>query len=241
MRKMLLFTVLLGIVVIGLGWLDRSGFVEEMDLGQNGSRFETRQQKKVHFAEDDLLVLVNRKYVLTENDIPKDLDAANVSFLPASDSEERLLRTEAARALERMFKAAEREGIVLLTHSGYRSYHRQQALYETYVRTRGQSEANLYCDEPGTSEHQTGLAIDIGHAHNGGTIDDTNTATAEGEWVEAHAAEYGFIIRYMKDKEDVTGHVYEPWHLRYVGSDTARSIVKSGVSLEEYLLVEPPA
>jgi D-alanyl-D-alanine carboxypeptidase len=117
--------------------------------------------------------------------------------------------------------------------SGYRSYAKQEQLYNSYVANDGQAAADTYSARPGFSEHQTGLAVDIGE---GGSCDlETcfeNTASAK--WVAANAYKYGFIVRYMKGKEASTGYQYEPWHLRYLGVSEATSVYNSGKTLEEY-------
>lgn len=116
--------------------------------------------------------------------------------------------------------------------SGYRSYTTQQNLYNNYVATYGQEEADTFSAKPGTSEHQTGLAMDVGW------IDDAYGETASGKWLAANCHKYGFIIRYPKGKEDITGYKYEPWHIRYLGVDIATDVYQSGLCLEEYLGVQ---
>ena len=116
--------------------------------------------------------------------------------------------------------------------SGYRSYTTQQNLYNNYVATYGQEEADTFSAKPGTSEHQTGLAMDVGW------IDDAYGETASGKWLAENCHKYGFIIRYPKGKEDITGYKYEPWHIRYLGVDIATDVYQSGLCLEEYLGVQ---
>lgn len=116
--------------------------------------------------------------------------------------------------------------------SGYRSYTTQQNLYNNYVATYGQEEADTFSARPGTSEHQTGLAMDVGW------IDDAYGDTASGKWLAENCHKYGFIIRYPKGKEHITGYKYEPWHIRYLGVDIATDVYQSGLCLEEYLGVQ---
>ncbi|MBO5477436.1 MAG: D-alanyl-D-alanine carboxypeptidase family protein [Clostridia bacterium] len=116
--------------------------------------------------------------------------------------------------------------------SGYRSYATQESLYNNYVATYGQEEADTFSAKPGTSEHQTGLAMDVGW------IDDAYGETASGKWLAENCHKYGFIIRYPKGKEDITGYKYEPWHIRYLGVDIATDVYQSGLCLEEYLGVQ---
>lgn len=115
--------------------------------------------------------------------------------------------------------------------SGYRSYDYQAQLYQSYVNRDGQAKADTYSARPGYSEHQTGLAFDVGQ------LDYGYGDTPEGKWLYEHAHEYGFIIRYQKGKEQITGYTYEPWHIRYVGVKAASEIYQKGITLEEYLNV----
>lgn len=138
------------------------------------------------------------------------------------------LADEVKEAFEVMKKAAAKEGLNLYISSGYRSYTRQQTLYNNYVNKDGKEQADTYSARAGYSEHQSGLCFDLN------TIDDSFAYTAESKWLEKHAQEYGFIIRYPKGKEDKTGYQYEPWHLRYLGVELATKVYESGLCLEEY-------
>lgn len=144
------------------------------------------------------------------------------------------LTTQTKNAFAEMKKAAAAEGIELRISSGYRSYSYQRDLYNGYLRRPGQSQAYVetYSARPGHSEHQTGLAIDVNNASM------SFLGTPEQKWLEAHCVEYGFIIRYPQGKEDITGYQYEPWHIRYLGKETARKVYESGLCLEEYLGVD---
>lgn len=128
--------------------------------------------------------------------------------------------------------AAAKEGLNIYMSSGYRSYSYQSLIYNNYVSWYGQIMADTFSARPGHSEHQTGLAIDVN------TIDDSFANTPEAIWLENHAHEYGFIVRYPKGKENITGYKYEPWHIRYLGVETATAVYKSGLSLEEYLGID---
>lgn len=120
-------------------------------------------------------------------------------------------------------------GLNLYISSGYRSYDYQAGLYQRYVDRSGKAEADRYSARPGHSEHQTGLAFDLN------TISDEFKDTDEGKWVSENCHKYGFIVRYPEDKESLTGYMYEPWHIRYLGTDTATAVYESGLCLEEYL------
>lgn len=138
------------------------------------------------------------------------------------------LTDECAAAFAKMQAAAGAEDVILYEASGFRSYETQEGLYDSYVARDGQEAADRYSARPGSSEHQTGLAIDLND------VSDTFGETPEGQWVAAHAAEYGFILRYPEGKEDATGYMYEPWHIRYVGEEFAQRLTDSGLCLEEY-------
>ncbi|MFF0902599.1 UNVERIFIED_CONTAM: M15 family metallopeptidase [Kocuria sp. CPCC 205316] len=134
------------------------------------------------------------------------------------------LRTEAAKAYQRMAKAAEADRVNLVAVSGYRSYAHQASLYDSYVAQYGQATADTIAARPGYSEHQLGLAMDVANADGTCALQDCFDETPVGAWVAEHAWEYGFIIRYPENEQDVTGYAYEPWHLRYVGTDLAEEM-----------------
>ena len=138
------------------------------------------------------------------------------------------LTDECAAAFAKMQAAAGAADVILYEASGFRSYETQEGLYDSYVARDGQEAADRYSARPGSSEHQTGLAIDLND------VSDTFGETPEGQWVAEHCAEYGFILRYPEGKEDKTGYMYEPWHIRYVGEEFAQRLTDSGLCLEEY-------
>ncbi|GAA0122960.1 MAG: M15 family metallopeptidase [Clostridium argentinense] len=180
---------------------------------------------------DDILVLVNREHSLGKNYEPSDLMKPDVRFFSNMTREEKLMRREAGEALEELFKAAENDGINLYALSGYRSYKTQKKTYEERVERQGQQLADSFVARPGYSEHNTGLSMDI-------TNKDFSTSfetTAEGIWLKDNCYKFGFIIRYPKGKEDITGYSYEPWHIRYVGKVVAETISTQNITLEEYL------
>lgn len=182
----------------------------------------------------DIAVLVNKTNKLPEDYKPQDLVEPNVPFIFKEKSEKRTIRQEAATALEELFEAAEKDGLPLAGVSGYRSHATQRSLYTNYVKRDGEAAANKYSAKPGHSEHETGLAIDVTGSNGKCPAQDCFGATREAKWLEEHAPEYGFIIRYPKGKQSITGYQYEPWHLRYVGKDAAQEIAKQNITLEEY-------
>lgn len=122
------------------------------------------------------------------------------------------------------------QGVSLKIISGFRSYQTQATLYNRYVAKDGQAQADRYSARPGHSEHQSGLAADIN------SVEQTFEKTGEGVWLNNNCYKYGFIIRYPKGKENITGYIYEPWHIRYVGKDLAAELYNNGdwITLEEY-------
>ena len=138
------------------------------------------------------------------------------------------VKKEAAEALAEMQNASAAEGLSLYIVSGYRSYYTQKTVYSGWVDRDGTEKADTYSSRAGHSDHQTGYTFDLN------SLDQSFADTREGIWLAEHCAEFGFIIRYPKDKEMYTGYVYEPWHVRYIGKEKAKIITESGLSLEEY-------
>ena len=134
----------------------------------------------------------------------------------------------------KMQSDAASEGINLNVISGFRSYNRQNSIYNNYVARDGKDQADTYSARPGHSEHQTGLAADIN------SLSQSWENTNEGKWLNNNCAKYGFIIRYVKGKEDITGYIFEPWHIRYVGVELATKLYNNGdwITLEEYLGID---
>ncbi|MFQ4150011.1 M15 family metallopeptidase [Arthrobacter sp. LAPM80] len=192
-------------------------------------------------APNSPLVLVNKRHPLTPaNYAPSDLVTPNVL---SGSTEPALLRAEAGAAAERMFAAAAARGVHITVKSGYRSYDTQASVYNGYVAGKGVDAADSTSARPGFSEHQTGLALDIGDAGADTACDFTTcfAGTAAAQWVDTHGAEYGFVVRYIPGEEDVTGYVAEPWHLRYLGVAVAQDMQLRGIHSYEGYLGLPPA
>ena len=148
------------------------------------------------------------------------------------------MRPEAAKALEELFAGALEDDIILYATSGFRSYSTQKAIYDRKRAGSNDRTANASVAKPGQSEHQTGLAMDVeGHSSLGSGLVEDFGETVEGQWLAKHCHEYGFIIRYPKGKTDITGYIYEPWHIRYVGKEAAAEIAALDVTFEEYILL----
>ncbi|PID32430.1 D-alanyl-D-alanine carboxypeptidase [Candidatus Saccharibacteria bacterium] len=173
---------------------------------------------------DSIWVVVNKQRPLPGDYEPEQL-------VPLGGQQ---MRSDAAKAIERLTEAAAQEGLSLKYISGYRSYSYQKQLYDAYAEKDGQAQADSYSARPGHSEHQTGLVMDIGNTDGECDLDICFGETAGGTWVRDHAHEYGFIIRYLEGKTDITGYQYEPWHLRYVGIELAREIHARQTTMEEY-------
>ncbi|MCJ8006595.1 D-alanyl-D-alanine carboxypeptidase family protein [Lederbergia wuyishanensis] len=184
---------------------------------------------------DNVLALVNKEFALPGTYIPEDLVKPNVQFsFGEQDIEKSYLRKEAAVALEKMFAAAENSNIYLFAVSGYRSYNRQVAILNNEIERVGKDQAMQAVAIPGKSEHQTGLAMDISSESVQYLLTDNFGETKEGKWLKENAHHFGFILRYPKDKEGITGYQFEPWHFRYVGEKNAQIMYKNNWTLEEF-------
>jgi D-alanyl-D-alanine carboxypeptidase len=182
---------------------------------------------------DSLFVLTNKLNHLPEDYTPETLRVPEIRFSFSEYNEKKNQRVEPALALEAMFADAEAEFHYLFAVSGYRSYKRQNTIYNYKAETRGVDEADKVSARPGHSEHQTGLAMDITSEAVGFGLEYAFGDTTEGIWVAENAHNYGFIIRYPETKVDITGYNYEPWHLRYIGEDLASYIYENQLTLEE--------
>lgn len=185
---------------------------------------------------DSYLVLVNKNNVLESSYVPKDLVVPNITSVNYTIDAELMLRQTAAEMIEQLFQAAlDEDGLILLALSGYRSYEYQKKIYEGYVETYGQYNADRFSARPGHSEHQTGLAIDVTSESADKKLIPEFGNTKEGIWIQENAHRFGFIIRYPLDREKDTGYTYEPWHLRYVGKVVAAEMFEKKMILEDYL------
>lgn len=186
---------------------------------------------------DSFWVIVNKQQPLTpKNYVPPDLVTPKVKLRSNITDEESKLRYAAAQALQTMAAAAQKAGLELSLESGYRSYNLQQKLHDSYVALQGDETANSYSALPGYSEHQTGLAVDVGGAYNPAcNVQPCFETTPEAAWLAANADKFGFIVRYPKGQQQTTGYAYEPWHLRYVGIYLAHQLkIKNITVLEDY-------
>lgn len=179
------------------------------------------------------LTLVNRQVLLGQDYEPHNLVPLGEL---RSVSGPHALRKEAALALKELFNAAEEAGFQLYIKSSYRNYGTQSTMYHNRVEKYGKDDGVVAY--PGSSDHQTGLGVDVLNlewANQDGMRPEFGN-TKEAQWMEAHCAEFGFIIRYLPEKQEITGIIYEPWHLRYVGRDVAGYMMENRLSLEEFAL-----
>lgn len=180
----------------------------------------------VESSPESLRCLVNKMRPFAQKDwAPSDL----------VDFEGQQLRAEAAQAARTMMDAAKAEGVTLTVSSAYRSYAVQQQTYQHWVSVNGQKVADQLSARPGYSEHQTGLAIDFSSPE-GCRLEECYEDTRAGRWLAKNAQNYGFILRFPKGQQAVTGYLFEPWHYRYLGKDlTARYVASGTNTLEEFL------
>lgn len=176
------------------------------------------------------LTIASKEELLASDFEPRNLVDVKLKAVVADPQ----LRKEAALALEAMFAAAERAGYTLYVKSAYRSYQTQNTMYQNRIdKLRKDDGVVAY---PGSSDHQTGLGVDILNyewtRREGMTpaFGDTD----EAKWMASACADFGYILRYIKNKEDITGIIYEPWHFRYVGEPVARYMMEKGLTLEEF-------
>ncbi|MGN6695277.1 MAG: M15 family metallopeptidase [Aquihabitans sp.] len=183
----------------------------------------------------DLLVLVDRERNLPVGWAPTGMVAPALAWATTDAVERRLLRPEAAQALDQLGRAAARDGVPIIGISAFRSQESQQQVFDRYVRTDGEAAARTFSAQPGHSEHQTGLAVDVTSADGACPTEPCFGATPQAAWLAQHAPEFGFIVRYPAGKELVTTYEAEPWHLRYVGVGPAEAMQRGGLTLDEYL------
>lgn len=176
------------------------------------------------------LTLVNQDNVLESSFVPYNLQRLKLRGTNRFHE----LRKEAADALTALFAAAEEAGHELYVKSSYRSYQTQNTMYANRLEKYGKDDGVVA--KPGTSDHQTGLGVDVLNKEwiNKEGMTPAFGETAEARWMEAHCADFGFIIRYLPEKQEITKIIYEPWHLRYVGVEVAKYIMDNRLSLEEF-------
>ena len=185
-------------------------------------------------------ILVNKNNHLDKSYIPTDLvetDQNENNFHHFIDASKKpLIRLFVLKEFNKMRRDAHKDNIDFIIDSGYRSYEYQEKIWNTSLKKFGLDKTKKQVALPGTSEHQTGLAIDIAYYQDGLYSDDVKSSDKEVKWLQNNSYKYGFILRYPKDKEKITGYNYEPWHYRYVGKDIASICYKNNLTLEEYYI-----
>ena len=183
----------------------------------------------------DATILVNRTHRLPRKAIPQTLVEPEIIFDAPVGDRKRLLAVSAAKGVEALFARGKEEGIYLCGVSGYRSYERQEELYQKKQREQPKETGDPvhWIAPPGASEHQIGLALDI-VCNDYMSLDEGFGDTKAGKWLATNSCRFGFILRYPEGKENITGIEYEPWHFRYVGKAAATVIMEQGISLEEF-------
>lgn len=182
--------------------------------------------------KDPNIFLVNKDTLLSDNYVANDIEESNLPFL-SHITTTKLNKTVSEHAKD-MFNDAKLAGIDLIGASGYRTHQNQVNLFNTNVKTKGKEAALKYSAPPGASEHETGFAIDI-VSKDYTKLDSGFENTKAFTWLKENSYKYGFILRYPKDKVNITKYSYEPWHYRYVGVSHATQIMENDLCLEEYL------
>lgn len=195
--------------------------LEDIVLRVNVGLDTFHPEEKEANLQDGKLILVNKFHYLKPDYVP-DLVLMDVRY----SYEQKYADAEAYEHFISMAEAARLDGILLYNVSSYRSYSLQDKLYQDYFKK--DPSVDTYSAKPGYSEHQTGLAFDLN------SIRDSFSDTKEGIWLANNAHIYGFILRYPKGKEFITGYKYEPWHYRYVGVEVAQYIFEHQITFEEY-------
>ncbi|MDQ3123740.1 MAG: M15 family metallopeptidase [bacterium] len=179
--------------------------------------------------------VVNKTRPLPDGYQPADLVVPDVKLRLGASSEQMKYSNQAVPDLKAMFADASENNVTLVFGSGFRSVALQRQFYNSYVAQDGQAEADRLSARPGTSEHQTGLSFDATSVSQQCHLKTCFEDLPEGKWLAANAHKYGFIIRYTKGKEAITGYAYEPWHMRWVGRELSTEMNKTGEkTLEEF-------
>lgn len=187
----------------------------------------------------DYSILINKEYPIDENYKVNDLVSVGKCYSGDDDcytDRDIMLESETALALKEMLEDANKvdPNITVIPDSGYRSYEYQVNVLNYYIEKEGEEKARQRVAMPGTSEHHSGLAIDVAIFDNGKYLDDVTGNEGPISFLHQNAYKYGFILRFPKGKEDITGVMSEPWHFRYVGKELAEEITLNGLTLEEW-------
>ncbi len=186
----------------------------------------------------DYSALINKEHRLNSSYVPNDLVITDNNENNFHNYKDPTLKPMISASILPYFlmmqAAALKEGFHIIIDSGYRSYDYQQVIWDKNVEEKGIEYTKRYVMTPGASEHQSGIAFDIAYIRNGSYTDDVTGDDPEYAWLMNNAHLYGFILRYPKDKEDITGINFEPWHFRFVGVELATYLHENNISLEEF-------
>lgn len=215
-------------------------------MPQNAIDEHERLEQPVETAEEETSVEEASGQQKKETDLP-DIDISSWEYVLTNaehsigeytpelgEIEGQKLDQRILEPMQQFVADARAEGLSVFLSSGYRGYEEQQYLFNRKVEQYGEEKAATIVSRPGTSEHQTGLACDITDEYYE-LKDESLENTALYQWMSKHCQEYGFIVRYPKDKEEITGIIYEPWHFRYVGVEAATYMVEHNLCLEEFV------
>ncbi len=185
---------------------------------------------------NSLFVLVNKANYFPDEFVPINLVSPKTTYMGGGDRNR--LRKVAADALDELVLEAEKNGLNIKSVSAYRSIDYQSGLFNSYAAKDGVEKANKYSSKPGHSEHHTGLCTDVSSPVMGFGLDQSYGNTKEGIWLANNAHRFGFVIRYIKDKELITGYTYEPWHIRYFGIPLASYLYETELTYEEFIALQ---
>ncbi len=224
---------------MGKKWLLTALCLTMLFVGGCASAQELEQENSASWTYPVSLNELQKEYIRlvnTDNLLPSDYkpqDLVKIKVKKTSSSAIQMSQF-VSDALDAMFAAASGDGVTLYAKSGYRSYQTQNSMYRNRLEQNNGKDDGVVA-YPGASDHQTGLGIDVvSKEWSDRKLNSGFAKTSEAQWMAAHCAEYGFVIRYPEGKEDITKIIYEPWHLRYVGVEAARYMTDNGLTLEEF-------
>ena len=197
----------------------------------DSSNNKDTKSTNIPIIDSKFSILVNKQNNLEKDYVPD----TKVPSIPYGTNSS--VRYDIIDPVEKLFKDAKAQGFTLILTSGYRSYDTQSSIYNSNIKNKGETWTSQFSAKPGQSEHQTGLALDISSVSQGGGLYQSFGDTEEGKWLAKNCANYGFILRFLDGKDDITGYTYEPWHFRYVGVEVAKYIMENNLTFEEYLKI----
>lgn len=232
-KKLLYFTAITLVFIVTFGQLKAFLTKDDQRAYKTGDTTSNIDKSKHSTTEPgSLWVIVNKQNPLPKTFSPADLTDAK--SLDVTNPDESKLRPDANMALAELVKSADKDKLKYVMISGYRSYDLQNIVYGGNVSKDGQKKADATSARPGYSEHQTGLALDLGRADGKCRLETCFGETLEGKWLADNAYKFGFIVRYQQGEQSIVGYSYEPWHLRYVGKELAEELFKKDLTMEEF-------